>query len=344
MPDSNAHIEAYFVKKDEYELRVRRGTPDDYYSERKRVKIEAHPPPEGQVFGYWNVEEGGADVVEDVNSPKTWVRMPRGRVEVRVIWKEVGEEVLYRLRVESGDGDGRYVVGSEVPIVARESSDGKVFYKWEVFVGDESIVKDMESPETNIIMPSTRVKMRATYIDDDIDESEVQIFTHSPKTYSLEVLKGSGSGNYTLGSEVSIVARESSDGKVFYKWEMFVGDESIVKDMESLETNIIMPSTRVQMRATYKDEDIDESEVQIVTHSPKKTYSLEVLKGSGSGNYASGESVLIFADDAPKRKKFKQWKVIDGDQDVVEDLDSPSTKLLMPEQGLVVRPMYKWKK
>jgi len=256
MPDSNAHIEAYFVKKDEYELRVRRGTPDDYYSEGKRVKIEAHPPPEGQVFGYWNVEEGGADVVEDVNSPKTWVRMPRGRVEVRVIWKEVGEEVLYRLRVESGDGDGRYVVGSEVPIVARESSDGKVFYKWEVFVGDESIVKDMES----------------------------------------------------------------------------------------LETNIIMPSTRVQMRAIYKDEDIDESEVQIVTHSPKKTYSLEVLKGSGSGNYASGESVLIFADDAPKRKKFKQWKVIDGDQDVVEDLDSPSTKLLMPEQGLVVRPMYKWKK
>ncbi len=65
---------------------------------------------------------------------------------------------------------------------------------------------------------------------------------------TLTVNNGSGSGNYTMGTEVDIGADSPPQGHVFDRW---TGDVEPLADVDSSITTIIMPALIISVTATY---------------------------------------------------------------------------------------------
>ena len=55
-----------------------------------------------------------------------------------------------------------------------------------------------------------------------------------------------------------------------------------------------------------------------------------VNNGDGDGEYSSGTSVTITADPCSAGEEFDQWDILAGDADI-EDINSPTTTLIMPD-------------
>ena len=66
-------------------------------------------------------------------------------------------------------------------------------------------------------------------------------------------------------------------------------------------------------------------------------YALTVENGSGSGSYSAGESVLISANAAPTGQVFAAWT---GDVAYVDDADSSTATVTMPEQDITLTATY----
>ena len=70
--------------------------------------------------------------------------------------------------------------------------------------------------------------------------------------YFLEIINGTGSGEYVQDSVVKITANAPETGKVFDKWKLISGD-AVIADVNSAATTVttIMAATKIE--ATYKD-------------------------------------------------------------------------------------------
>lgn len=71
--------------------------------------------------------------------------------------------------------------------------------------------------------------------------------------YSVLVNNGSGSGAYTEGSNVTIIANAPAEGKVFDSWNGVDGLVFVSGDANSASATFIMPAEAVELTATYKD-------------------------------------------------------------------------------------------
>lgn len=69
-----------------------------------------------------------------------------------------------------------------------------------------------------------------------------------------------------------------------------------------------------------------------------QTYSLAVHSGIGDGNYKSGVSVTITANDAPYGKEFSHWS---GDTQYLANANAATTKVTMPSKNVDVTANYK---
>uniref|UniRef100_UPI0011466BFE InlB B-repeat-containing protein n=1 Tax=Allomuricauda sp. CP2A TaxID=1848189 RepID=UPI0011466BFE len=140
-------------------------------------------------------------------------------------------------------------------------------------------------------------------------------------TYALTVNNGGGDGAYEPGTVVNIVADAAPTGEQFEAW---TGDIASVTDINSASTTVTMPSSNVNLTATY---------------SPigGTTYALTVNNGSGDGTYESGEVVNIVADAAPTGQQFEAWT---GDIASVTDINSASTTVTMPSSEVSLTATY----
>jgi hypothetical protein len=75
-----------------------------------------------------------------------------------------------------------------------------------------------------------------------------------PELYTLTVNNGSGSGEYTEGDVVEIVAGAPAEGYQFKEW---VGDVQYLASTTSSTTNLTMPASNISVEATYKQEELD---------------------------------------------------------------------------------------
>ena len=212
----------------------------------------------------------------------------------------------YTLTVNSGSGSGNYNASTPVVITASAPASGKVFDKW---TGDVTNVANINAASTTITMPAANTVITATYKD-------------APPSYTLTVNSGSGSGSYTSGAVVNIIANTPTVGKVFDKW---TGDVTGIANVNASSTTITMPASAAGITATYKD-------------APPNTYTLTVTSGTGSGNYTAGTVVNITANAPATGKIFDKWT---GDITGIADVNNSSTIITIPAVNIGIAALYK---
>lgn len=141
-------------------------------------------------------------------------------------------------------------------------------------------------------------------------------------TYALTVNGGTGDGNYTAGTRVTISADAPAAGKVFDKW---TGGISYVASTTASTTTVTMPSSAISLIANYKD---------------IPTYPLTINSGSGDGTYAAGAKVAISADPPSSGQVFDKWT---GDTAYLASTTSSSATVTMPSTAVILTATYKAK-
>lgn len=202
-------------------------------------------------------------------------------------------------------------------LVAKTSASyDKEFDKWVIKAG-KATIKDVYNPTTTITNVGGPVTVEAVYKD---------------KFFKLNVVNGTGSGNFTQGTVVTIKADAPPAGKVFWKWEALVGNPYIQNRLEDT-TEVIIKQADVTIEAVYKDA------TPITPPGPAK-YALKVDGGIGSGEYGENSEVIIKAYAPELGKEFDKWELVSGDA-VIEDVNSVITKVTTKAMAANIRAVYK---
>ncbi len=139
------------------------------------------------------------------------------------------------LTVIRGQTDGDYPVGSEVKVRADPAGADYDFLEW---TGDTTSLADTRSAVTTLTMPAKDVVLTANYWI---------------PAYSLTVNNGTGSGSYSEGETVYIIAGSPPDGQAFSSWEVVKGDSGSITNKYASFTWIIMPPHDMEVTARYED-------------------------------------------------------------------------------------------
>lgn len=137
--------------------------------------------------------------------------------------------------------------------------------------------------------------------------------------HALIVTSGSGTGLYTPGTVVNIVASAPNVGRVFDFW---MGSPAIA-DVNAASTTITMPASATSIMAMYKN-------------APPPTYVLTVNSGSGGGTYTSGKVVNIAADAPPSGQVFQKWEGSPG----IKNINLSNTSITIPAADTTIGALY----
>ncbi len=214
------------------------------------------------------------------------------------------DAMTYELTVNNGSGNGNYAEGSEINIAAN-IPDGQVFDIW---TGDTQYLANLTLANTQLTMPNRNVSVTATFKDPE------------PEVYTLSVENGNGSGSFTEGIVVNIMAN-IPDGKVFDTW---TGDTQYLTNPLLANTQLTMPTTNVSVTATFRDPDLE-------------NYILAVNNGNGNGAYAEG-TLIDVAANIPDGKVFDTWT---GDTQYLTNPLLANTQLTMPGTNATITANFK---
>ncbi len=157
------------------------------------------------------------------------------------------------------------------------------------------------------------------YVRDEVEcTSSEAFFLEENPLFVLTVENGTGSGTYSSGSEVAIVA---DDPELAFDFSEWTGDTDAVASIFEANTSIIMPSGDITVRANYE----------------AILYSLTVNEGTSSGEYAFETVVNITADEPPEGEVFTGWI---GDTIYLTNAQEASTTLSMPAEDVQITATY----
>ena len=139
-----------------------------------------------------------------------------------------GAPKKYTLTVTAGTGGGSYAAGTSVAIKANDPPTGKLFLDW-----TGATVASATASSTTLTMPAANTTVVANY-------------AASTTKYQLTVNSGSGSGSYTAGTVVSIVADTPPTGDVFSSWT-----GATVANANAASTTLTMPAAATAITANY---------------------------------------------------------------------------------------------
>lgn len=278
---------------------------DAWFTQGEQVILSAENPVPGEVFDRWELLEGSIGEVDLTANPLTFT-MPGSYVSIRATYKTA---VKYYLTVHDGDGTDEYLPGEQVTIQAT-TYEGYEFDKWTVIYGDVDF--DLTANPVTFTMPEEDIELRATF-------KEVV-------KYPVVVQYGEGSGEYAEGEQVTITAAVPS-GEVFTRWEVISGTGAQINTTQN-PTTFTMPGEIVKVVAWFQ-------------RAPEPTkYTVTVTNGTGSGQYAPGETVTITANDrSGQGLAFLQWAVNAGGVTLGSTTTSTTT-FTMPERNVEVAAQY----
>lgn len=214
------------AKEETFKVTVVDGIGSGVYTDGENVTITANPAPEGKVFDHWEVKsdtEGVKDKKVNISSKsKSSMNLLVGDCDctITAVWADAA---TVPVTVTEADGSTVYQTfypqeNSGVWITAPAAQPGLVFDHWET--DDASIIDDINSSGTNVNVTTNAVTVVPVY---SVSEDP---------TYMVTVEKGTGSGSYVAGDQITVMADPPEDGYMFYKWENV--------DSQGLSTGIAM--------------------------------------------------------------------------------------------------------
>ncbi|MGN0522628.1 MAG: BMP family ABC transporter substrate-binding protein [Eubacterium sp.] len=157
------------------------------------------------------------------------------------------------------------------------------------------------------------------------------------KTYTVNVVDGTGSGTYTEGSNVTITANPAPQGKVFDKWEVKSDTEGVkdkkvnISSKSDSSMNLLVEKCDCTITATYKDADYQQYAVNIVKDG----------QNTVTTTYAAENSQCdIEAPVADTNMVFDHWE--SSIPDIVEDVNAPQTKVNVSNQDITLVAVYEY--
>ena len=233
----------------------------------------------------------------------------------------------YDLRVNNGEGSGRYSAGERVYVTTYRSN----FKCWRLDQGDDDVsINTVYNRSFSFNMPNTYVELTALtdeyYCQDNERDPDDEINEHY-----LDVTNGTGDGYYSQGDYVTIRAN-SMDDEEFLRWEVGSQYGSIDfmtgYDAYSQVARIRMGHRDLNITAVYKERDEEE-----------QVY-LTIDGGKGSGNYQQGQIVKIRAI-GEKGEKFERWEVV-GYSDVrfIGSQHSANTRIEVGYEDTEIRAVF----
>ncbi len=204
-----------------FTLTVVNGSGGGFYLTNSTVSISANAAPTGEVFDDWT----GATVASPFAATTSLV-MPASNVTVTAVYGSAPP--TFPLTVVNGTGGGSFFANATVPITANAAPNGEVFLNW-----TGAVVANPQAPSTTLVMPAAATTVTANY-------------GAPPPTYALVVINGSGGGNFTANTTVSIMANAAPLGEVFGSWS-----GASVANPTSADTTLVMPATNVTVTANF---------------------------------------------------------------------------------------------
>ena len=316
-----------------------------YYSAWSDVTVTAGAAPEGQIFDHWEVESANVSLA-DAYAAETSFAMAEDDVSLQAVYTTASAETEVPTEVpveteapaevpvepeapaEVPDGDPYAGTSDEEPVIDEITSDGSSDSGEEVIVigdntADES-QNDNAAPEEN----------------------------NTPSLYSLTVENGSGSGDYAVGTEVTITANQI-EGMVFSGWYT----EAVTvwfADSSSGTTTFSMPAESVTVTATYTEAETSAPETSapetsaLETSAPETAvpeaevpdlYTVDVQYGEGGGSYEAGATVNVYADAPAEGQEFAGWET--SENLILEDPSSEEAVFTMPAENVQLTASYK---
>lgn len=144
--------------------------------------------------------------------------------------------------------------------------------------------------------------------------------------YNVNIIKGSGGGQYLKDDEITITANQAEKYFRFKEWQGTDGLTFVDGTSASTpEIKFKMPANDINLTATYED----------------IGFNLLVINGAGSGKYEAGDTVTVNAKDPKANFKFKEWEGI-GDLDLLGGTStSTEIKFTMPSKDVELTAIYK---
>ena len=189
---------------------------------------------------------------------------------------------------------------------------------------------------------------------DSIDANGVSLTTTITITISAAGIVGAPTANPTAGtySENQSVALTSSTvgATIYYTTD---GREPTITGgvtggtTQQYTAPIAVTGTEGQsstttIKAIAVNNGMQDSSVETFTYTiqiPVAKYTVTVTNGSGTGQYAQGETVTIIAGAAPSGQQFKEWEVVSGTITLASST-SETTTFTMPTEAVSVKANY----
>jgi hypothetical protein len=239
MPNAAATLTATYtvtpISVSIWTLTVSHGTGSGSYTAGSTVSVVADAPPAGSQFAGWVGDTSG---LANPLAASTTLTMPNAAITLTATYSIIPPPAptLWTLTVSHGTGGGSYTAGSTVSVVADTPPAGSQFAGW---VGDTSGLANPLAASTTLTMPNAAAALTATYSI---------ISTPAPALWTLTISHGTGSGSYTAGTSVSIVADAPPAGSQFAGW---IGDTSGLANPLAASTTLTMPNAAATLTATY---------------------------------------------------------------------------------------------
>lgn len=206
------------------------------------------------------------------------------------VYKKIEEEKeqTYKVTVVGGIGSGVYTDGENVTVKADANESGKVFDRWE----KKSNTDGVKDSKVNI---NSDKKSTINLLVGDCDCTLTAVWKDA-QTVPVSVV-GSDVINAQPNTEIDISAPVAESGKVFDHWE--TSDESIINDINSKDIKVKVGENPIELTPVYID-------------SQTPTFDVNVLNGTGSGSYHTGDKIEVVADAPQDGYMFYKWENIDN--------------------------------
>lgn len=307
-----------------------------FYTAWTDVTVTAEAPEEGKVFDHWQVDNSAVSL-EDAVSSEISFTMPEAEVVLTAVYADAPVEETPAETQEQLTEEGMMTelpeqgYADEAPEVPADDPAKEALPE-----GSDETTAEVGSPETSGSPEGDASEVIVIGEDNgggELLQSNDTEAEQAPQTYTLIVENGTGSGEYSVGTEVAITAAQI-EGMTFSEWTT---DAITVwfADSTSESTTFSMPAESVTVKAVYTENQTEAEETPIMPD----LHNVNVENGLGGGTYETGAVVTVYADEAPEGQVFDSWTI--SDNAVLNDAASEETYFVMPAEDVSLTANYR---